>query len=484
MRVFWPLIVCEPLKALGLVFTTFFTVGFSLAPAILILALFTKYLPYPNHYTLVILIFATITLGFVGLWAEKVRFELAASLIHSFYKAQQDKIREFLNSGKKNQVSQFYDSKNFSIDLYEGLFSTIYPPQYVLKIFDLIFYILLLWISILLFTEFAIVFLFICLFLNLGKTFVNVWGKRVSNQLEAEKRSDGDTADALERNLVKRYFIFLKQEYSSFCLQVLIVILYGTGCYLVAAEELQIGILVATALVFSRILNCFSTLDEFIRAEISESSKLRTFFSFQEFVPTAQEELLIEKIDYIFFRNFQLRGSVSAPLNLKLYPGQSLAFVTERKNFFEAFKALYNRPELGTPDGVGLGSNGKEMSWNAAINDYIGYYDFAEALVELRNARNQPGGLKIIAESLDINPGGGNEVFDPQGSKLAEIIADVSASKMKMVILDIPSVIHEDETKDLVEKCLNILSNSGVIIIFCSDDKDLIRKSNYTVFID
>ena len=55
---------------------------------------------------------------------------------------------------------------------------------------------------------------------------------------------------------------------------------------------------------------------------------------------------------------------------------------------------------------------------------------------------------------------------------------------MKMVILDIQSVIHEDGTRDLVEKCLNILSNSGVIIIFCSDDKDLIRKSNYTVFID
>ena len=174
MRVFWPLVICEPLKALTLIFITFFTVGVSLAPAVLILALFTKYLPYPNHYTLVILIFATIALGFVGLWAEKVRFELAASSIHSFYKAQKDKIREFIKSGKKNYVSQFYNSQNFSIDLFESLVSTIYPPQYILKIFDLIFYTFLLIVSFLLFTEFAIIFLFICLLLNLGKTFVNV----------------------------------------------------------------------------------------------------------------------------------------------------------------------------------------------------------------------------------------------------------------------------------------------------------------------
>ena len=484
MRVFWPLVICEPLKALTLIFITFFTVGVSLAPAVLILALFTKYLPYPNHYTLVILIFATIALGFVGLWAEKVRFELAASSIHSFYKAQKDKIREFIKSGKKNYVSQFYNSQNFSIDLFENLVSTIYPPQYILKIFDLIFYTFLLVVSFLLFTEFAIIFLFICLLLNLGKTFVNVWGKKISNQIEAKQRSNRYTPDALEGTLVKRYFLFLKQEYSSFCLQVLIVILYGIGCYLVAAEELQIGILVATALIFSRILNCFSTLDEFIRAEISDSSKLRTFFSFQEFVPTTTAEFFIEKIDYIYFRDFQLRGSVSAPLNLKLYPGQSLAFVTEQKDFFKSFKALYNRPELGTPDGVGLGSNGKEIPWNAAINEYIGYYNFSEALDELRTTRNKLGGLQTISESLDINRDGGDEVFDLKGSKLAEIIADVSASKMKMVILDIQSVIHENETRGLVEKCLNILSNLGVIIIFCSDDKDLIRKSNHIVFID
>ena len=49
---------------------------------------------------------------------------------------------------------------------------------------------------------------------------------------------------------------------------------------------------------------------------------------------------------------------------------------------------------------------------------------------------------------------------------------------------DIQNVIHEEQSRVLVEKFLNILSNSGVIIIFCSDDKDLIKKSNYSVFID
>ena len=484
MRVFWPLVVCEPLKALGLIFITLFTVGASLAPAVLILALFTKYLPYPNNYTLVILIFVTVALGVVGLWAEKIRFELAASSMYRFCNVQKDKIREFLRSEKKNQVSQFYYSQNFSIDLYERLISNIYPPQYILRIFDFIFYIFLFLIFILLFTEFAIIFLFICVFFNIGKTFITVWGKKASQQLEAIQRSFDRTLDVLEGTLVKRYFLFLKQEYSSFCLQVLIVILYGIGCYLVAREELQIGILVASALVFSRIFNCFSSLDEFIRAEIRDSSKLRTFFSFQEFVPSKTNEITIEKIDYIYFRNFQLRGSVSPALSLTLYPGQSLAFVTERKDFFESFKALHDRPEFGTPDGIGVGSNGREVSWYAGIHEHIGHYDLAESLTELRTARNQQGGLEEIAESLEAYTEGKAEVFDLKGSKLAEIIGDVFASKKKIVILDMPSVVHENQSRGLVEKSLNILSNSGVIIIFCSDDKDLIRKSNYTVFVD
>ena len=141
MKVFWPLVICEPRKALGLIFITSFTVGASLAPAVLILALFTKYLPYPNNYTLIILILVTVALGVVGLWAEKIRFELAASSIHSFYNVQKGKIREFLKSEKKSQISKFYFNQNFSIDLYEGLISNIYPPQYILKIFDFLFYI-------------------------------------------------------------------------------------------------------------------------------------------------------------------------------------------------------------------------------------------------------------------------------------------------------------------------------------------------------
>ena len=92
--------------------------------------------------------------------------------------------------------------------------------------------------------------------------------------------------------------------------------------------------------------------------------------------------------------------------------------------------------------------------------------------------------MKKIAESLDVNIEPGGEPFDLHGSKLAEIVEDVFVSKKKIVILDIQNVIHEDQSRVLVEKFLNILSNSGVIIIFCSDDKDLIKKSNYSVFID
>ncbi|MEC9022857.1 MAG: hypothetical protein VX597_04505 [Pseudomonadota bacterium] len=484
MKVFWPLVICEPRKALGLIFITAFTVGASLAPAVLILALFTKYLPYPNNYTLIILILVTVALGVVGLWAEKIRFELAATSIHSFCNAQKGKIREFLKSEKKSQISQFYFNQNFSTDLYEGLVSNIYPPQYILKIFDFIFYIFLFLIFVFLFTQFAIVFLFICVFFNIGKTFIIVWARKAHNRLETQKRLVDHTLDVLEGTLVKRYFLFLKQEYSSFCLQVLVVILYGAGCYLVALEELQIGILIASALIFSKIFNCFSGLDEFIRAEISEGSKLRTFFSFQEFIPRDSNKLSIGKIDYIYFQNFQLHGSVSPPINLKLYPGQALAFVTEQRDFFNAFKVLNIRPELGTPDSVGLGSNASEVPWTAVPQEHIGHYDLADCLNELRTARKQQGGLKKIAESLDVNIEPGGEPFDLQGSKLAEIVEDVFVSKKKIVILDIQNVIHEDQSRVLVEKFLNILSNSGVFIIFCSDDKDLIKKSNYSVFID
>ena len=58
---------------------------------------------------------------------------------------------------------------------------------------------------------------------------------------------------------------------------------------------------------------------------------------------------------------------------------------------------------------------------------------------------------------MDVNIEPGGEPFDLQGSKLAEIVEDIFVSKKKIVILDIQSVIHEDQSRVLVEKFLNIL---------------------------
>ncbi len=479
MRIFWPLVSFDTAKIASLIFVTFFTVVSSLAPAVLILVLFTKYLPYPNHYTLVMLLLAALVFGLVGFWAEKVRFEIAASLIYRFNDFQKEKIRQFLMSSEKQKINDFYSSNQFSTRLFDDVLSKNYPPAFILKIIDSFYYITLFFIFLLLIPEFFLVGCLIIGFLWTGRTFISLRGKNSQAALRKRKSALELKSETLEMNLVNRYFGFLRQEHSVLSQHFLVVGLYGIGCYLVAQEQVEIGILVAVALVFSRIFNCLSSLDEYIRVERQDWSKIRSMLSFQNFSGSDEDKSVTRRIDCLDFKNFKITGSVSPPLNLKLYPGQSLALVTENDEFFEAFRRASRHPEFIVPDSLGLVCGDERVPWGSAISGDIPYFNLKLSIEELKDARLTEGALAKINEEL--NGGNTNDNTEPpaDGPKIGTVLNAIYRQKSNLVILDIPIVIHDNRVQFVIENFLSKLVQKNIVIVLHTNDKDLIKKSNF-----